>query len=77
MTPLEMGPVFLVVMLSLPAHGGMQILNLVIEFGVAESRRLGVSVLGHLINPSVPFQGMSPSTTFGMTPLELSSSFFW
>jgi hypothetical protein len=26
---------------------------------------------GYLINPSVPFQGMSPSTAFGMTPLEL------
>jgi hypothetical protein len=43
MTPLKLGPGFLLVMLSLPAHGGMQILHLVIEFGVAESRRLGVS----------------------------------
>jgi hypothetical protein len=63
-------------MLSLPAHGGMQILNLVIEFGVAKSRRLGVSVLGVVNKPLCPLSGDVTLTTFGMTPLEPSPSFF-
>jgi hypothetical protein len=75
MTPLEMGPSFFVVMLSLSKHGGMQILNLVIEFGVAESRRLGVSVLGVVNKPLCPLSGDVTLTAFGMTPLELGPGF--
>jgi hypothetical protein len=50
--------------------------------GVAERSEVGLSAMACLaggfeaapgggellINPSVPFQGMSPSTSFGMTP---------
>jgi hypothetical protein len=44
-------------MLSLSKHGGMQILNLVIEFGVTKSRRLEMSVLGVVNKPLCPLSG--------------------